>query len=93
MTEFAKMDIFFLVSTIAVIVLAALVSFAVWRILRILRNVEKISEIVTEEGQLVRADIANLRSSVRSEGLKWMHLSKFFSVFSTRLRKRTRKKE
>lgn len=78
MSEFAKMDIFFVVSTAAVAVVAVLLSIALYRVLRILRNVEEVSQIVTEEGKLVREDIAQMRTSIKREGFKLTHLAAFF---------------
>ncbi len=77
MDDFLKMDIFFAVSTLAVVVVAGLIAYALVRILRILRNVEKLSETVTEEAQLIRSDIGDMRSHVRAEGFKWAHLARF----------------
>ena len=77
MDEFVKMDIFFVVTTIAVLVVAALLSLALFRVLRILRNVEHVSKIVSEEGDLVRSDIAEMRSAIKREGFKITHLAAF----------------
>jgi len=77
MDEFLKMDIFFVVATIALAIVAVLLIVALLSVLRILRYVEKISETVSDEAQLMRSDISDLRSSVREEGFKLKHLSKF----------------
>jgi cell division protein FtsL len=77
MSDFAKMDIFFVVTTVAVIVVAILLSFALYRILRILRNVEHVSQIVSDEGDLVRDDIAEMRTAIKREGFKLTHLAAF----------------
>jgi hypothetical protein len=77
MSEFAKMDVFFVVTTIAVIAVTALVCVALYRILRILRNVEHVSQIVSDEGDLMREDIAEMRASIKREGFKISHLASF----------------
>lgn len=77
MSDFAKMDVFFVVTTIAVIVVALLLSIALYRILRILRNVEHVSQIVSDEGDLVRGDIAEMRMAIKREGFKLTHLAAF----------------
>lgn len=77
MSDFLKMDVFFVVSTIAIVVIAALLALALIRILRILRRVEEISETVSDEAVLVRADVAEMRQSVKLEGFKFMHLARF----------------
>jgi hypothetical protein len=77
MDDFLKMDIFFVVATIAVVVVGALVAYALVRLLRILRNVEKLSETVSTEAQFIRTDIDDMRTNIRAEGFKWAHLSRF----------------
>lgn len=65
MNEFLKMDIFFAVTTIAVIAVAILAVFVLWKIARILKNVEHISEQVSLEADAVREDLADMRGEVR----------------------------
>jgi hypothetical protein len=77
MSEFAKMDIFFVVSTLAVVVVSILLAIALFRVLRILRNVEHVSKIVSDEGELVRSDIAEMRTAIKREGFKLTHLAAF----------------
>ncbi len=77
MSEFAKMDIFFLVTTIAVVLLGLMIGFVLFRIWRILGHVEKFSQEVSEESALLRADVAHLRTNIRSEGFKLAHLTRF----------------
>ena len=77
MSEFAKMDIFFVVTTIAVIVVAVMLAIALYYIVRILRHVEHVSEIVSDEGDRMREDIAQMRSSIKREGFKISHLASF----------------
>ncbi len=77
MNDFAKMDVFFVITTIAVLVVCGLVALALFRILRILRNVERVSDIVSEESVRLRADIADLRTTVKVEGFKWKSIAKF----------------
>ena len=59
--EFLKMDIFFVVSTIAVVLLTALVGIAVMKLLRILDHVEKIAKIAGDEAEHIRGDAAYIR--------------------------------
>lgn len=77
MNEFLKMDIFFVIASAGVIVLGVLLALVLFRVLRILRHVEHISEMVDDESKLVRADIADLRASVKHEGFKVQSLFKF----------------
>ncbi len=65
MNEFLKMDIFFVVTTIAVIAVAILAVFVLWKLARVLKNVEHISEQVSAEADAVREDLANMRGEVK----------------------------
>ena len=78
MTEFAKMDVFFLVTTIVVIVLGILVAFVLYRVWQILGHVERISGEIDKETVLVRRDIAELRENVSSKGMRLRYLIRFF---------------
>lgn len=77
MGDFAKMDVFFVVTTIAVIVVSILLAIALYRIVRILRNVEHVSQIVSDEGDLMRDDLAQMRAAIKREGFKLSHLARF----------------
>lgn len=80
MNDFAKMDVFFVVTTLAVLLVCALIAVALIRVLRILKNVEKVSDIVSEESVRLRSDIQDLRSTVKVEGFKWKSIAKFIRL-------------
>ena len=63
-------DIFFFVTTIAVVVVAAVLAVALVYLVRILNDVKRIAEQVREETILFREDIHDLREQVRHEGLR-----------------------
>jgi hypothetical protein len=84
MDDFTQMHVFFFVTTIAVVVLAVLVSLALYYVVRILRTIHRFSEAALEEGELIREDIADLRNSVRKEGVKLKTLAKFGKGFAKR---------
>ncbi len=84
MDEFLKMDIFFFVATAAVVVLAYLVAFVLWRLERILKNVEHISKQVAMESDIVRQDIAEMRSDVRRGKGRLKSLFGFLEKFTKR---------
>jgi len=65
MDAFLKMDIFFFVTTLAVVALAALAALTLIRLNRILKNVEHISEQVAAESDAVRLDLAEMRGDIR----------------------------
>jgi CHASE3 domain sensor protein len=65
MNEFLKMDIFFFVTTLLVIVLGICAGYVTWRFQRILKNIEHISEQVAQESDTIREDLAEMRSDVK----------------------------
>lgn len=85
MDNFLQMNIFFFVTTITVVVLALLAAFALYYLVRILRNVDKLSEAAADESTLLRADIADLRHNVRTEGAKIKHFAEFGKKFAGRM--------
>jgi F0F1-type ATP synthase membrane subunit b/b' len=66
MDEFLKMDVFFFVTTIAVVLVTVLFAFALWKLLRILKRIEHISEEASKEADALRADLAAMRAEIRS---------------------------
>ncbi len=84
MSDFAKMDIFFIVTTIVVIMLGIVATLILFRIWRILGHVEEISSMLSEEGTLMRKDIGDLRETVRREGLHMRFVGNFFRNISKR---------
>ena len=92
MNDFLKMDIFFMITTLVVIILGIAVTFILFRIWRILGNVEKISAMLSDEGSLVRKDIADFRSNVRREGFRMRFISNFFRDIGKRFSGGTTKK-
>jgi hypothetical protein len=88
MDEFIKMDIFFAVTTVAVVVVAAAILFVLWRIDRVLQHVEHISVQVSRESDALRADLSELRANVRKGALIGGVVT-FFKRFIKRTRKKS----
>lgn len=93
MDEFLKMDVFFLVTTLVVIVLGFLSALILFRLWKILGHVEHISEHVAEESDLIREDITHLRNDIKSGASKVLSSFNFFKRLSTHGERRKRKKE
>ena len=89
MDEFLKMDIFFFVTTIAVIVLAFFTAFVLWRLERVLKNIEYISGQVAEESADVRQDIAEMRRDIARGKGRIKSLFSFFDKFTKRTSKKS----
>jgi len=81
MDDFLKMDIFFGVTTVAVVVVSALLVMVLIRLLRILKTVDEVSEIVQEEAAEIRDDIREVRAQVKRETVKAGQLLGLLSGF------------
>jgi len=82
MNDFLKMDIFFIITTLVVIMLGVVVTFILFRVWRILGHVEEISRELRDESALLRNDVAEMRARIKSEGFKFAHI---ISLFSSRI--------
>lgn len=82
MDEFLKMDIFFFVATVAVVAVAFFIAFVLWRFERILRNIEHISEQIALESDVVRQDLAELRSDIKRGKGRLKSLFSFLEKFT-----------
>jgi len=71
-------DIFFFVTTIAVVIVTVLFTVVLIYLIRVLRQVEEIGKEIKAETVLVREDIKGLRTSVQKEGIKLQAFAEFF---------------
>ncbi|MDR3572164.1 MAG: hypothetical protein P4L81_08360 [Candidatus Pacebacteria bacterium] len=78
MDEFAKMDIFFVVTTIVTAVMGIGVALILYRIWAILGHVQRFAELMNHEAELVSKDLAELRESVSTKGFRMRYLVRFF---------------
>ncbi len=74
-----KSEIFFFITSIAVVILTILLGILITYLIRILRNVDDISEKAKDEAGLIKEDIAELRQNVKTEGAKVKHFVNFFN--------------
>ena len=74
-------DIFFFVTTIAVVCVTLLVAIALIYLIKVLNRIKNIAEQIREETVLFREDVHDLRDSVRREGFKLKNLFGFFQRF------------
>jgi hypothetical protein len=74
-------DIFFFVTTIAVVVVGLVFTIALIYIIMILNRVKNIAEMVREETILFREDVHELRASVKREGFKISNMISSFAKF------------
>ena len=79
MNDFLKMDIFFVVTTLVVLMLGIVVTLILFRVWRILGYVEEISRDLSEESALLRNDVAEMRARIKKEGFKFAHIGSLFA--------------
>ena len=68
MDNFAKMDIFFLVTTVAVVALTVLVGVLLFYILRTARDVSEVVHIVRKESEKFAKGASSARRRIRGHG-------------------------
>jgi len=92
MDNFVKMDVFFVITTLAIIAISVGLGLLFYRVYRILKHVERITEQVSDEANLIKGDIAQVRMTVMREGFKLRQLGSLFGVMKARA-KRPHKRE
>lgn len=78
-------DIFFFVTTIAVVAVTIILIVVLVYLIQILRRVRDVSEYVRQETTLFREDIQSLRADVRREGFR---IESFFGFIRNIFRKK-----
>lgn len=68
MDAFVKMDIFFLITTVAVIVIAIFVSVLLFYVLRTARDVSEVVHIVRKESERFARGTSSARARIKSKG-------------------------
>ena len=78
MNDFLKQDLFFFVTTVAVVMFAVLGSIAMIYIIQIVKNINYIAKRARQQTDLISEDLDSLRDRVRTEGFRIKHLFNFF---------------
>lgn len=71
-------DIFFFITSVAVVIVTILAIIAAVYVIYILRTIKQISQIIRDQGDRVSEDIDELRDIVRHEGASARSLWQFF---------------
>lgn len=79
MSDFLKQDIFFFVTTVAVVVLTILLAVLIVYIIKISRDVKYISKRAKSEADLISQDLSELRENVKDKGAKLKYFVSFFN--------------
>jgi len=93
MENFIKADIFFFITSIAVVISTIGVIVVAVYVVRILRDMKHISKKVSEEGDKIIEDVEYLRETAKAEGMKIKNITDFFiNLFARRHKKEKTKK-
>lgn len=93
MTDFLKMDIFFAVATVSVVIVALCVCMVLVQLTRFLRTLDSIASEVEAEAQEIRADLDDARASIAREGRRLVPLLGFFGKTALRLGGKKKRKK
>jgi hypothetical protein len=85
-------NIFFFITTIAVVIVTLLLTVVSFYLVGVLRRLRDIADEVKHETMLVREDIQNARMKVKAGGMRVAHLFDFFSGMGGRAERRKSKK-
>ena len=77
MNSFARADLFFAITSGAVIVVTACLVVALIYLVSILHEVRSLVVLVRKEGELLSENLGDLRSHISREGFKWTFLFAF----------------
>jgi hypothetical protein len=84
-------DIFFFVTTIAVVVVAIALTVALIYLAKVLSDLRDITRQVKEETVLFREDIKGLRGDIKKEGFRVERLMMFFGNMFKKIKARSTK--
>lgn len=90
MENIIKADIFFFISSVAVIVFTICAIIVMFYAVRILKDMKNISRKMSQESDKFINDIDSLRESVKANGTKMMTITDFFMDLFIRRQKRSR---
>jgi uncharacterized protein YoxC len=87
-------DIFFFVTTIAVVVVGAALTVLIVYLVKVFQNVRDITDAIKEETVLMRRDIGDLRSELRTRGERAKSVFDWFDrFFSNEKKSRSKRKK
>lgn len=90
METIIQADIFFFISSVAVIVFSICAIIIMIYVTRILRDMKHISKKVSEEGDKIIEDVEYLRETAKTEGMKMKNVADFFINLFIRRQKKTK---
>ena len=79
MDTLIKADVFFFITTVAIIVLSLLLAVLIIYIIKISKDIKYISNKAKNEADLIAEDLSDLRENVKEKGVKLKYLISFFN--------------
>lgn len=92
METIIQADIFFFITSVAVIIFTICAIIVMIYVTRILRDMKHISKKVSEEGDKIIGDVEYLRETAKAEGMKIKNVSDFFINLFIRRQKKEKAK-
>lgn len=77
MQDFIKQDVFFFITTVAVLTVTLLLAIFLVYVIRIARSVDKITTKVRQETDMISEELGELRRNIKKEGVRLKHLANF----------------
>lgn len=90
MDELLQTNIFFYITSVAVVLLTIFWVIISFYVLKIVREIKQITKMVKEESAEIAEDLGDLRESIKQEGFKLWHL---LSFMTGRKARRSKKRE
>ncbi len=82
MNEILQANIFFMITSIAVIIITILCAVALFYVVKVIRNVAEISDTVRRESEEIAKDVEALRGEIRQKGSTvWSTLTTLVTTF------------
>jgi hypothetical protein len=92
MTPLDRMDLFFAITSFAVVAVAAVLCFVGWRLARLIGSIHRLADEAVDEAKALRADVGEAREAVRREGFKLRHVLGLVGKVGSRLAGRSTRK-
>jgi len=77
METLIKADIFFFITSVAVVLVTIGIAVALYYIIKILRNIRDVTLRMDEGSKVLAEDLSELRGTIKREGFVWGHIFGF----------------
>lgn len=91
MDSLLKSDIFFFITSVAVVIIAILLTVLIIYLIKVSRDIRYISQRAKTEADNIIDDVSQLRANIKEQGGKIKDLAGFFSRFYKPKKTKTRK--